>query len=285
MPIGAVGASLISAGLSAAGTTAGIAATGKLNKKNRAWQEHMWNKTNEYNHPVSQMQRFKDAGLNPHLMYGQGDNGNTSMPQAPKQEVPNYNFADAAMAYVSTKKQQTEIDNMQKAQEVMEADKILKSAQTQNTLSASAKTDQEVLQAGELFQTVKATADANLNSLNASIKKIGVETEAVVKQMAATDASIKLSQAQISKISQDVEESAQRIQVLKADQRFKDAETERVRIENKFRNLGINPNAPPIQKLLYETFKPMIDEAKQGVKDFQRDPKKTFMRPLKPWMK
>lgn len=42
----------------------------------------MWNMMNMYNTPAAQMQRFKDAGLNPHLIYGQGTPGNTTMPPA-----------------------------------------------------------------------------------------------------------------------------------------------------------------------------------------------------------
>lgn len=36
----------------------------------------MWNRQNEYNTPQMQMQRLKDAGLNPALMYSQGNTGN-----------------------------------------------------------------------------------------------------------------------------------------------------------------------------------------------------------------
>lgn len=35
---------------------------------------------NQYNAPKSQMQRFQEAGLNPHLIYGQGNPGNQSTP-------------------------------------------------------------------------------------------------------------------------------------------------------------------------------------------------------------
>lgn len=35
----------------------------------------------EYNSPANQMQRYKEAGLNPHLIYGQGTPGNQSTPQ------------------------------------------------------------------------------------------------------------------------------------------------------------------------------------------------------------
>lgn len=43
----------------------------------------MWNRNNEYNTPANQVQRMKDAGLNPALMYGSGSvaNTSTSMPE------------------------------------------------------------------------------------------------------------------------------------------------------------------------------------------------------------
>lgn len=40
----------------------------------------MWHEQNKYNSPEAQMQRFKDAGLNPHLIYGQGNSGNAGSP-------------------------------------------------------------------------------------------------------------------------------------------------------------------------------------------------------------
>lgn len=48
-----------------------------------AYNLEMWNKENEYNTPAAQMQRYQDAGLNPNLIYGQGNSGNaSSVPQA-----------------------------------------------------------------------------------------------------------------------------------------------------------------------------------------------------------
>jgi len=41
----------------------------------------MMQEYNEYNTPANQMKRFQDAGLNPHLVYGQGSPGNQSSPQ------------------------------------------------------------------------------------------------------------------------------------------------------------------------------------------------------------
>lgn len=64
-----------------------IAAQKEENEKNRAynlqlaqmqnaWNQEQWERENEYNSPVNQMKRFEEAGLNPDLMYGQGNSGN-----------------------------------------------------------------------------------------------------------------------------------------------------------------------------------------------------------------
>jgi hypothetical protein len=54
----------------------------------------MWDKANEYNSPEAQMQRFAKAGLNPNLIYSQGNPGNTAT-TLPKyqQAIPDYQRA------------------------------------------------------------------------------------------------------------------------------------------------------------------------------------------------
>lgn len=42
-----------------------------LAKQQNQWNIDQWNRENEYNTPASQMARYKQAGLNPDLMYGQ----------------------------------------------------------------------------------------------------------------------------------------------------------------------------------------------------------------------
>ena len=52
----------------------------------------MYEKNNSYNSPAAQMQRLKEAGLNPDLMYSRGDVGNATAPEAPAQApTPRYN--------------------------------------------------------------------------------------------------------------------------------------------------------------------------------------------------
>lgn len=93
----------------------------KANKEMAEYQYskelEMWNRMNDYNSPSAQMQRFADAGLNPNLIYGQGNSGNaSSMPhyQAPQQ---NLNYAPADITgvigeYQNFEMRQAQIDNL-----------------------------------------------------------------------------------------------------------------------------------------------------------------------------
>lgn len=49
-----------------------------LNRQSNQDQLDLWNLMNEYNTPANQMKRFKEAGLNPYLIYSQGSSGNAS---------------------------------------------------------------------------------------------------------------------------------------------------------------------------------------------------------------
>ena len=42
----------------------------RLFNQNLAWQEDMWNKTNEYNSPSNQIELLRKAGINPATVYG-----------------------------------------------------------------------------------------------------------------------------------------------------------------------------------------------------------------------
>lgn len=77
----------------------------------------MWQRMNEYNSPAAQMARFQEAGLNPHLIYGQGNAGNAS--SMPNYQAPRVNFdykpADISGVigqYQDFQMRQAQIDNM-----------------------------------------------------------------------------------------------------------------------------------------------------------------------------
>lgn len=54
----------------------------QLAEKQNQWNREQWNLENAYNSPTAQLQRLKEAGLNPDLVYGGGiSNTSTSSPQ------------------------------------------------------------------------------------------------------------------------------------------------------------------------------------------------------------
>lgn len=60
-------------------------------------QVEMWNAQNLYNSPAEQMKRFGAAGLNPNLIYGQGNAGNSS--SIPQYQPPNIQARYEAAPY------------------------------------------------------------------------------------------------------------------------------------------------------------------------------------------
>lgn len=98
----------------------------KLAKYQWSKDLEMWNLANAYNTPQSQMQRFKDAGLNPNLIYGQGNSGNAAqaMPkfQAPtlRYDYPVPDFVGAMTAFQDIRIKQAQIDNLKEQNKVIE---------------------------------------------------------------------------------------------------------------------------------------------------------------------
>ena len=130
--------------LAAAGLTAGAGLLGSAlsslsqrdsNKANMKLAEYqfeknkeMWNAQNEYNHPLEQMNRLKDAGLNPNLVYGHGAVGNTSSP-APKYEAPSMkaytgfgdDFRNSMVSAYNVKNMVAQNENLRSQNEAIEA--------------------------------------------------------------------------------------------------------------------------------------------------------------------
>jgi len=90
MPISALAAAGISAGIGLATTGANQAISAGRTRRARHWQVQQIDQqyrrdleNREYNDPSNQMARLKEAGLNPHLVYGKGNVQNQSTLKAP----------------------------------------------------------------------------------------------------------------------------------------------------------------------------------------------------------
>ena len=107
------------------------------NERNRKFAVDMWNKQNEYNLPTNQMQRLRDAGINPHLAYSNGSPMNTSNAPAsptgigsmPQGESPKMNLGELYQTLLT----KSQIKNMDADTAKKEAEKREVEARTENT--------------------------------------------------------------------------------------------------------------------------------------------------------
>lgn len=243
------------AAAAAATAISGVAqgvATGKLNKKNRAWQEDMWNKTNEYNSPQQQMARFKAAGLNPHLIYGQGNSGNATMAGAPKTEAPNFNkFADAAQGYVTNKLQKEQLSLQTR---VAEAEIQNKQAQTSNTQAQEESTRQDIAQKAITNPIGVQAATLGNQRAEADIMRVNSEIDKIANDMknssALTEAQVAKINTEIPKLKQDMQATAMDIRLKAIDGDTKGINNAILKIQKQMWDAGINPNSGAVDQLI-----------------------------------
>lgn len=94
------------------------------NQKTRDYNLALWNAQNAYNTPAAQMKRYKEAGLNPNLIYGSsGSSGAASAPasaspnhyNAPQLDMPNMMAVVQQLMEINRTRQQTETEKYKQA--------------------------------------------------------------------------------------------------------------------------------------------------------------------------
>lgn len=135
---------------------------------------HMWNKTNKYNTPAAQMERYKEAGLNPHLIYGKAQSGNAQPLRSP--DVKNYSRAETKSVtqgitafgdYARLKNIEAQTSNVEAQTKVSEQTELLTA---QKILGEALNLDKGKLDLGIATERRKTSVDAakvNLERLQA----------------------------------------------------------------------------------------------------------------------
>lgn len=193
-----------------------------------------WDMVNKFNSPQQTMQRFKEAGLNSHLVYGNAAYNAPAIKstdfQLTKQTAPTFDtspiqnsigmFADAQIKEVQT-------DNMQLQNDLLAKQALLTTA---NIAKVGLDNDRSALEnkkAQALYDTVIDTAQTRLEDLNVTVQgkkqnimldlnryqleKLKTSTNVaytlqqmgIVKQMAALDSQLKTQQLQTGKLQQE----------------------------------------------------------------------------------
>lgn len=124
-----------------------------LNEKANQHEIDMWNLQNEYNSPVNQVMRMKEAGLNPNLFYSQGNPGNNS-------SAPGTHRAEVQFGEKTYK--------MQMAQMIL--DQINQFAQgVASLVDTSTKIDQRLTYENPLLHDQKYLSDLNVRTLENTV--------------------------------------------------------------------------------------------------------------------
>lgn len=218
----------------------------KIARENREFSLEMWNRNNEYNTPLAQMQRIKEAGLNPNLMYGQGTTGNSSAPAKADGANPTQyklNFLEAAQLYqqqklneqsIQLQKSQTELNHAQ-AQKVNAetANTHANTLNTQETMQFNRESRPKILEKFDLDNAGIKLSNENLNKINAKI-------EADINQIKAntnlTARQAEVAKATLGKILIESQNAIKQGRSIDLQQVEQDA-------RNQLWRQGINPNS------------------------------------------
>jgi hypothetical protein len=155
-------------------------------QKQRQWSESMWEKQNAYNTPKMQMERLRSAGLNPALMYGQGNTGNADKALPYSQPQVSNVGVEAAQAAAAG----TSMDLVMKQKNLMDEDAKYKASQRFKT----------ELEASQIIPEFKLKKDLTMNMIDnyqATIRKVDQDILESISRIGTNEASIALKNAQV----------------------------------------------------------------------------------------
>lgn len=140
---------------------------GGQNAKNRRFALDMWNRQNAYNAPAAQMQRLKDAGLNPNMIYGNGEAsagnaGPVSMPAGRAVSI-----GDPVGRYAQIRNAMSQTSNIDKMNQVYDSQIALNAANAVKATSQTKGFDIHNAFAQQTLADMIATVKANLTNTTA----------------------------------------------------------------------------------------------------------------------
>jgi hypothetical protein len=195
-----------------------------LARNQARWNLNQWHRENRYNTPAQQMARFKEAGLNPHLIYGQGNPGNASSVMSAK--APEIKSVDSGVRAFS--------DSIGGFQQGVQTNLVAQ----QINLSKQEQFNKAVAAQGMAYDNIKKGAEAGIApemakySLEAAAKNIEKTQAEIDNRNIQTDT---LTKTQASKVLQEL----RRANNLKLDGQGKITQNELLRIQKKLEENGV----------------------------------------------
>lgn len=200
------------------------------------WIEEMYARNNAYNTPAAQMERYKAAGLNPDLIYSQGDSGNASFPEAPSQAatptasvIPKNTYGDTAAIVAQTglmtaqaKALESQAKKTDTEESLLTADYLLRKARTESDIELQNSTIYVNHELGQLNHAEAEVAAKKLQEIDVSMSQMKEQTNLFRAQVSKENESVvqmrfdrylksKEFDLLVKKTYQDIKESNSRI--------------------------------------------------------------------------
>lgn len=242
------------------------------NKKARKFQREMynlqrehaladWNMVNEYNSPREQMRRYREAGLNPNLIYGQSNEGvsvRSASPSGDAGTAPKVDFG--GMYDLSLKSSQQDI--LAKQLELMEEEKKLKVAQQYSTIANTGLTDAKakdvMFDLGLKGDLREMTMEAKRISVEKGQKEVQRIHNEILNTMELQPGKVKLQLESLLRLRLQNAKTEREISEINSKIRLLNQQWKIHGIEEKLVNKDINPKDPYwsrwFQELLRELF-------------------------------
>lgn len=262
-----------------------IAFQREANNQNFAFQREMYDRTrqdaladfnmqNQYNSPAAQMQRFKDAGLSPHLIYGQTNTAQavrTGTLGSPSAKAPNVTAPQvdnrllsqglSLEPYFNAMAQQVSIDNTKAATDKLKVDSILSqmksltevyNAMGKKNTALKISLEHEILANSKLM---KAEREGLINSkMKSDIQFTDDENKRKEAKLsidrALANGQLKLMKEQILKSASERNKNQYEIKRIESALESENLKRKLMNIEIEVRKMGMNPNDPFWQKIL-----------------------------------
>lgn len=178
--------------------------------RERDWNYKMWEEMNRYNSPQEQMARFREAGLNPHLIYGKGSAGTAGSPaqvgsvRAP--DVKQYTRPemrsitqglDVFGMYTQGRMLEAQRDNVLANTQLAKQEALVKTQDAANRLIQGKQWKLDYKRSKELFDTQVDAAKVALQDAAQTLRKKEVDTRIAIKsenwQLKRIEAEMKLA--------------------------------------------------------------------------------------------
>lgn len=243
-------AGVVGAAINGVGSVVDGIMQGAQNRKNRRFALDMWNRENAYNTPAAQMARFKDAGLNPNLIYGNGSAsaGNAGSVQNPTTRP--VSIGNPIGSYLQARQSELQNSNIDKMNSVYDAQIAKMSADTMKSISETKGVDLSNTLKGSTLTDMISQVKANLantvdsNSLiNANIDKALASSESIRSNTA-------LNPYRRASLIAGVKNVASEIQLRKSQGRSVDLRNVEQEIRNRFWSNGVNPNSGAVDQVI-----------------------------------